>query len=190
MTETIEAAAGTIIDRYVAVWNEPDAQSRRAAIGSLWEPDGVEYVEGGIQFRGHEELDGRIARAYDEFVGSGKFHATLAEDASRHDDLVTFTVQLSTDEGEVAWAARVFVLLGETGRIREDYQLTVKPLAAYARNPLWRGRVGFRPGRAPGPVARNGKSRYQDSRSVSASRTDLPSIWRGIRAAGLSAARP
>ena len=86
-------------------------------------------MEGGIQFRGHEELDGRIARAYDEFVGSGKFHATLADDAIRHDDLVTFTVQLSTHEGEVAWAARVFVLLGETGRIREDYQLTVQPLA-------------------------------------------------------------
>jgi hypothetical protein len=130
MTETTEAAARTITDRYLAVWNEPDAQSRRTAIGSLWEPDGVEYVDGGIQFRGHEELDRRIAHAYDEFVGSGKYDATLADDASRHDDVIIFTVQLSTHEGEVAWAARVFVLLGETGCIREDYQLTVKPLAA------------------------------------------------------------
>jgi hypothetical protein len=129
MTETTEAAARMITDRYLAVWSEPDAQSRRAAIGSLWEPDGVEYVEG-IQFRGHEELDGRIARAYDEFVGSGKYNATVADDVSRHDDIVTFTVQLSTHEGEVAWAARVFVRVGETGRIREDYQLTVQPLAA------------------------------------------------------------
>jgi hypothetical protein len=130
VTETTEAAARTITDRYVAVWNEPDPQSRRTAIASLWEPDGVEYVEGGIQFRGHEELDRRIAGAYDEFVGSRKYHAMMADDASRHDDLVTFTVQLSTHEGEVAWAARVFVLLGEAGCIREDYQLTVKPLAA------------------------------------------------------------
>jgi hypothetical protein len=130
MTETTEVAARTITDRYLAVWNEPDAQSRRTAIGSLWEPDGVEYVDGGNQFRGHEELDRRIAHAYDEFVGSGKYYATMADDASRHDDVITFTVQLSTHEGEVAWAARVFILLGETGRIREDYQLTVKPLAA------------------------------------------------------------
>ena len=129
MTKTTEAAARTITDRYLAVWSEPDAQSRRAAIGSLWEPDGVEYVEG-IQFRGHEELDGRIARAYDEFVGSGKYIATVADDVSRHDDVVTLTVQLCTHEGEVAWAARVFVCVGETGRIREDYQLTVRPLAA------------------------------------------------------------
>jgi hypothetical protein len=130
MTETTETAARTITDRYVAVWNEPDARSRRAAIEGLWEPDGVEYVDGGIQFRGHEELDGRIAHAYDAFVGSGKYNATVADDVSRHDDIVTFTVQLSTHEGEVAWAARVFVRVGETGRIREDYQLTVQPLAA------------------------------------------------------------
>ena len=38
MTETTEAAARTITDRYLAVWNEPDAQSRRTAIESLWEP--------------------------------------------------------------------------------------------------------------------------------------------------------
>lgn len=60
MTETTKAAARTITDRYVAVWSEPDPQSRRAAIAGLWEPDGVEYVEG-TQFRGHEELDARIA---------------------------------------------------------------------------------------------------------------------------------
>ena len=130
MTGTTEAAARTITDRYVAVWNEPDAQTRRAVIGSLWEADGVEYVEGGIQFRGHEELDRRITGAYDEFVASGKYHATMADDANRQGDVIMFTVQLRTTEGNVAWAARVFVLLGATGRIREDYQLTVQPLAA------------------------------------------------------------
>jgi hypothetical protein len=128
MTETTEAAA-RITDRYVAVWSEPDAAARRAAIGSLWEPDGVEYVEG-VQFRGHEELDERIAHAYETFVASGKYNVTMADDVSRHDDIITFSVQLSTPEGEVAWAARVFLLLGETGRIREDCQLTVQPLAA------------------------------------------------------------
>jgi hypothetical protein len=33
-------------------------------------------------------------------------------------------------DGEIAWAARVFLLLGKDGLIRQDYQLTVKPLAA------------------------------------------------------------
>jgi hypothetical protein len=128
MTETTEAAARTITDRYLVVWSEPDPQSRRAAIASLWEPNGVEYVEG-TQFRGHEELDARIAHAYEEFVASGKYNVTMA-DVTRHDDVITFTVQLSTQAGQVAWAARVFLLLGDGGYIREDYQLTVQPLVA------------------------------------------------------------
>jgi hypothetical protein len=47
---------------------------------------------------------------------------------SRHGDIVTFTIQLTTPGGEVAWAARVFLLLDSGGLIQEDYQLTVKPL--------------------------------------------------------------
>src|ERR1700733_5431908 len=117
MTETTEAAARTITDRYLGGWSEPDAQSRRAAIGGLWEPDGVEYVEG-VQFRGHEELDGRIGRAYADFVGSGKFKVTVGVGVRRDDDVIACTVQLATGEGDVAWAARVFLFLGETGRIR------------------------------------------------------------------------
>jgi hypothetical protein len=118
-----------ITDRYLAVWSEPDPQSRRAAVASLWEPDGAEYVEG-TQFRGHEELDARIAHAYEEFVGTGKYTVTMADDVTRHDDIITFTVQLITQADQVAWAARVFLLLGDGGYIREDYQLTVRPLAA------------------------------------------------------------
>ncbi|GAA4614295.1 hypothetical protein GCM10023195_62310 [Actinoallomurus liliacearum] len=46
-----------------------------------------------------------------------------------HADIARFTVQLVPHGGEVAWAARVFLLLGDDGRIRQDYHLTVKPLA-------------------------------------------------------------
>jgi hypothetical protein len=129
MTEATETAARTITDRYLAVWSEPDPQSRRAAIASLWEPGGTEYVEG-TQFRGHEELDARIAHAYEEFVASGKYNVTMADDVTRHGDIITVTIQLSTRAGQVAWAARVFLLLGDEGYIREDYQLTVQPLVA------------------------------------------------------------
>ena len=106
-----------------------DPASRRAAIAGLWAPDGAEFVEG-IQFRGHGELDARIADAYQEFVASGRFRVTLADDVTLHDDIVTFTIQLIAPDGEVGWAARVFLLLGADGLIRQDYQLTVQPLAA------------------------------------------------------------
>ena len=129
MTEMTEPKTMAIAERYLAVWNEPDPAARRAAIAGLWAPDGAEFTEG-AQFRGHEELQARIAHAYQAFVGSGQYAVTHAGDVTCHDDIVTFTIQLTDPEGEVAWAARVFLLLSQDGRIRQDYQLTVKTLAA------------------------------------------------------------
>jgi hypothetical protein len=127
MTHTMNAEL--IVDRYLAVWSEPDAEVRRRAVAGLWAQDGVEFVEG-VQFRGRKELEVRIAEAYEAFVGSGRYAVTSAGDAARHDDIATFTIQLTTGGGEVAWAARVFIVLGENGLIQQDYQLTVKPLPA------------------------------------------------------------
>lgn len=127
MTQITEASTREILDQYGAVWGESDAAARRDAIARLWEPDGVEYVEG-IQFRGYQELDDRITHAYEQFIATGQYIVTMADDAVRHDDLITFTVQFSNQEEEIVWSARVFILVGETGRIREDYQLTIQPL--------------------------------------------------------------
>ena len=129
-TSTSELAAGEIADRYLAVWSEPDPSARRAGVAALWAPDGVEFIDGGIQFRGHDELDTRVRGAYEQFVAGGDYAVTSAGDVAGHGDIVMFTVQLTTPDGEAAWAARVFLLLGADGLIREDYQLTVKPLAA------------------------------------------------------------
>jgi hypothetical protein len=63
MTVTTSSAITDIIRKYMAVWAEPDPAARRAAVASLWVPDGVEFIDG-TQFRGHEELDARVARAY------------------------------------------------------------------------------------------------------------------------------
>jgi hypothetical protein len=134
MTETTgqagPAATSGIVEEYMAVWNEPDPAARRGAVARLWAPDGVEYLEGGVRYRGHEELTDRVTRAYEAFVATGKYDVTSAGDMSRHDDIITFTAQLTTHGGEVDWAARVFLLVGSDGIIREDYQLTVKPLPA------------------------------------------------------------
>ena len=129
MTETTEPTTTAIVARYLAVWSEPDPGARRAAIVGLWAPDGAEFVEGTL-FHGHEELDARIAHAYQEFVAGAGYAVTSADDVTRHHDVVMFTIQLTAPGGEVAWSARVFLLLHEDGRILEDYQLTVKPLAA------------------------------------------------------------
>jgi hypothetical protein len=128
MTQTSQPDTAQTAARYLAVWSEPDPVARGAAIAGLWAPDGAEFVEG-TQFRGHEELGARITAAYQEFVASGRYAVTAARDVTRHDDMITLTIQLTAPGGEIAWAARVFLLLDAGGLIQEDYQLTVKPLA-------------------------------------------------------------
>jgi ketosteroid isomerase-like protein len=124
---TISPATEDVIRRYVAVWSEPDPAARRAAVASLWAPDGVEFIDG-KQFRGLDELETRVTGAYDAFIGNGKYTLTGAHDASAHGDIATFTVHLTEASGEAAWTARVFLRIGPDGRVQEDYHVVVKPL--------------------------------------------------------------
>jgi hypothetical protein len=129
MTQTTEPMTASLAERYLAVWREPDLAARQAAIAELWTPEGIEFVEG-ARFQGYAELQARVAGTYEEFVAPGRYALTAAGDVTRNGDIITLTVQLTEPDGEIAWAARVFLLLGADGRIREDYQLTVKPMPA------------------------------------------------------------
>jgi hypothetical protein len=129
MTQTPSAAISELTRRYLAVWNESDQSARRPAVESLWGPDGVEFVHE-VQFRGYDELVARVGRAYDAFVGTGKYTVTGGEDVTVHGDIVTFSAHLTEPSGEAAWTARVFLLLDGNGQIWEDYHVVVKPLPA------------------------------------------------------------
>jgi hypothetical protein len=128
MTQTNDQSTAALVARYVSAWNETSPEARRGAVSALWVSDGAEFVEG-TSFRGHDALFARVTGAHEQFVASGRFTVASAGDAVRHGGIVVFTMQLRAPSEEVAWAARVFLLLDEDGRIREDYQLTVKPLA-------------------------------------------------------------
>lgn len=132
MTETASSQITDITRDYIAMWSVPDPAARRAAIAALWAPDGVEFLDG-VQFRGYDELEARVARAYDAFFGSGKYELTGGDDLTVHGDIAAFTVHLTepgAEAGEPAWTARVFLLVGPDGQIQEDYHVVVKPLPA------------------------------------------------------------
>lgn len=128
MTKTAD-----IIERYMAVWSEPDPDARRAAVARVWTADGTEFLEA-KQIRGQEELTARVGRAYEAFVATGKYAITFADDVAQwsgregHGDIVTFTTQLTAPSGENDWSARVFLVIGPDGLVQEDYHLTIKPL--------------------------------------------------------------
>lgn len=113
-----------LISRYVAVWNEPDPTARRRAVAELWAEDGVQYTET-AEHRGHDALQARVAAAYDQFVATGEFAFTAADDVVTHHDAVTFTTHMvPATGGAPVWSGTIFLLLGADGRIRRDYQFT------------------------------------------------------------------
>jgi hypothetical protein len=131
-----KSAAGKpadVVERFINVWSLPGEDERAEAVAALWAADGVEFVEGRV-FEGRAELVERVTTAYEAFIGNGKYVGRSAGDLTVHDDLLRFTVELrepasaGAQPGELAWAARVFLLLDEDGLVRQSYQITVKPL--------------------------------------------------------------
>lgn len=128
-----------LVSRYVAVWNEPDAELRRKAIHQLWTKDGAHIVKPPQEIRkaatglgftsitleahGHDELEARVTRAYEEFVAPGEFIFKPRDSADRLHNVVKFSWEMvRTGCGEVARVGLEILVLDEDGSIKTDYQ--------------------------------------------------------------------
>ncbi|GIM96900.1 nuclear transport factor 2 family protein [Paractinoplanes toevensis] len=58
----------TVVDRYLATWNETDPAARRAAIDDLFAAD-VRYVDPMAAVAGRDALDGLIGAVQQQFPG-------------------------------------------------------------------------------------------------------------------------
>ncbi|WIM98258.1 nuclear transport factor 2 family protein [Actinoplanes oblitus] len=80
----------TMVDRYLAVWNETDEAARQAAIADLFAEE-VRYVDPIAAVRGREQLSGLIGAVQQQFPGL-VFGPGGTVDA--HHDQVRFTWHL------------------------------------------------------------------------------------------------
>jgi hypothetical protein len=117
-------AAQQLADRYVAVWNETEADARRQAIAKLWAPDGLHYVKT-RKAHGYEALETRIAGSYEKNVRDGGSRFRAAKNAQALPGVVTFNWEMLTAGGEVAAVGLEFLVLDDRGRILTDYQFVV-----------------------------------------------------------------
>jgi len=76
-----------LAERYVALWNEPDAEARRTMIRELWPPAGEHVLDPPqelrktanalgfdaptLEIRGYQALEARATRAYEKLFASG-----------------------------------------------------------------------------------------------------------------------
>jgi hypothetical protein len=76
-----------------------------------------------LQAHGYDELEDRVARAYEEFVAPGAFVFRRRDDATRLENVVKFHWEMMpANGGEAAAVGLEFLVLDDDGRIRVDYQ--------------------------------------------------------------------
>lgn len=127
-----------LVQRYVAVWTEPDPAARRKAIEQLWTEDGAHvlhppveireaatalgFVNTTLEARGYDEIEARVARAYNDFVAPGEYVFQASGSAVRLHDIVKFRWEMVPVGGGEAAGGGVDVFVLDYGRVRTDYQ--------------------------------------------------------------------
>ena len=116
-----------LVDRYVAVWNEPDAEKRRQGIAALWAEGGAHFTPS-VEARGYKALEARVAGAYQKWVKEGGFVFRSAKNVETHHGGVRFNWEMvPAAGGAVAAVGFDFLVLDGDGRIRLDYQFLDQP---------------------------------------------------------------
>jgi hypothetical protein len=127
--------AHDLAHRYIALWNEPDPETRRKTVHDLWAQDGqhlllppqqmheqavgLGFTSAALEARGHDELHARVTRAYEEFVAPGTYVFRVQEEARQLRDVITFRWEaFHREEGQVTGGGRDFLVLDVAGRIR------------------------------------------------------------------------
>ncbi|HYH32209.1 MAG TPA: hypothetical protein VD903_17710 [Pseudonocardia sp.] len=148
MTETlalVEISSGNstaLAEKYLAVWNEPDADQRRLMIAELWTEDGRHILQPPQEIRaiaaqpgigmtaileaqGHEEIEARATSVYEYWVGSEGFSFRGRNDADRLSDVVKLHWEAVAADGTVFAVGLSFLVLAADGRIKRDYTFIV-----------------------------------------------------------------
>jgi hypothetical protein len=111
-----------LAERYVGIWNEPDADIRRKVIAELFAVDGT-HVDEAVDVTGHDAIAAAVAQAHQHFVADGGFCFRSRGNADGFRNVVRFNwemVPAGTDR--VLAVGFDFLTLNEDGRIRVDYQ--------------------------------------------------------------------
>ncbi len=113
-----------IVQRFVAVWNEPSANVRRETVKTLWAQEG-RHLMGNQDVRGHDALERRVADSHNRNVRDGGCLFRPATAIQALPGIVKFRwdmIHIST--GDVAAAGVGFLELGDGAKILRDFLFT------------------------------------------------------------------
>ena len=93
-----------LIDRYIAMWNETDAERRRDLIARTW-TEGASYLDPAVQGDGRAGIDAMVKAVQERFPGH-RFRRT--SDVEAHHDRVRFRWELAPTGGPAIVAGTDF----------------------------------------------------------------------------------
>jgi hypothetical protein len=101
------------VDRYIAIWNETDADRRRELIASTW-TDACRYTDPVFGAAGPDEIDAMVGGFHAQFPGLIFVHTGEIE---AHHDRIRFTWDLLDASGERQAAGTDVAVVSVDGRL-------------------------------------------------------------------------
>ena len=121
------ADIATVVDNYIAIWNEGDQQRRRALIAETWTEDAT-YVDPLVTGEGADGIDAMIGGVQQAYPGH-RFKLVSGPDA--HHDRVRFSWQLFGEDGQVPVATGIdFATVADDGRLKDVTGFLEQPATA------------------------------------------------------------
>jgi hypothetical protein len=105
----------TVVEAYIAMWNETRPEARREIVGRAFSDDGT-YLDPLMAGEGRAGIDAMLAGAQEQFPG---VRFELVSGPEQHHDRVRFTWRMLGGDGSGEVARGVdFATLADDGRLR------------------------------------------------------------------------
>ena len=109
------ADTATVVDAYIAMWNETRQEARRAIVERVFSADGT-YLDPVMAGKGPAGIDAMLAGAQEQFPG---VRFELVSGPEQHHDRVRFAWRMVDGDGAGEIARGVdFATVAEDGRLR------------------------------------------------------------------------
>ena len=112
------ADTATLVNRYIAMWNEPDPERRRALVAETITEDAT-YVDPMMAGKGIEQISAMIGAAQQQYPGHRfALISNPASPTNAHNDRVRFSWALSLNSGDPIAIGTDFAAVSDDGRMR------------------------------------------------------------------------
>jgi hypothetical protein len=103
-----------LVDRYIAMWNETDAERRRGLIAKIWADD-ASYLDPVLSGEGLDGIDAMVKAVHEKYPGH-RFKRT--SDVNAHHDRAQFAWELGPEGGRALVKGVDFATLSKEGCLK------------------------------------------------------------------------